>query len=507
MEKEFKLGITMQKLFSLIILLLAISCGENTFNKQSNHSSSKAKNVEKLSLNSCSNNTYIRPKVDILYVVDNSSSSFNIDYIVKQEIANSISLMSNTFDYHIMVAPLLPTAGEVSLSSFPVMLFDPSSVSNLSTINAVSANVLQFFSTVSNGNNHEPGFQRVRSIINANRSNNIFRQGSNLLVVMISSGDDTDDPESTYVNGNQVGNPAATINFRNHVDAFKSYTKKWYDENGITNYENQSRGPSSITDSYLKAEQFRFLSVVAHSNNGICSGYRQGVRYKAMSNALHDYASGANSSYKDSFNLCSGGYSKLFDNLNSTIKDIVIKHKYNYWKISNSDPSAIEETDINVYKIDKDGDKTKISRGGSNGFTYEGYQTDVDVCYDPQDCTELQTGHIIKLNGSARVTYPDCIIAKTKTPTEYFGYIAIPRKPDLSEVKLKINGKTISESNSNGWSSYNSNSHTEKLNIKVPGPTNASITPAVYKSGYMLKLHGNAIYTNGDTTDVYYKAD
>ena len=37
------------------------------------------------------------------------------------------------------------------------------------------------------------------------------------------------------------------------------------------------------------------------------------------------------------------------------------------------------------------------------------------------DPGEPQTGLMIKLNGSARLEYPECVIAKTRTPTEYFG--------------------------------------------------------------------------------------
>ena len=45
----------------------------------------------------------------------------------------------------------------------------------------------------------------------------------------------------------------------------------------------------------------------------------------------------------------------------------------------------------------------------------------------------------------------------------------------------------------------------ETQNTKVPGPTGAAVIPALNRSGYFLQLNGEAVYTNGETVEVFYK--
>jgi hypothetical protein len=488
-------------LLMLLSLLFVAGCGEEQFAERTKSTKYGTQDIVSSQSNACANMTLIKPAVDILYVVDNSSSSFNISYTVKQEIAKTISSISNGFDYHILVAPLLASNWESNLTSFQLITSSYNGLTNPTSLNIVSPENLQFFETVT-GTNYEPGLARVKSIIDANRSNGVFRTGAYTIVVVISNGDDN---HTQYVNGQPIGSPLSDPNFQNYLTEFKKYTKKYADSLGggenPTSYQERSL---TNTSNLLKSQQFRFLSVVAHSN---CkSGYKAGTRYKTMSEQIYHYNGTGNSTHLDSYDLCSGEYVQLFSAINSTIKQIILPHKYDHWKITNAGPTDIQSDDILVKKVKEDGSVVNIPESNSDGFEYLGYvTTPTNTRYEPSP-GEPQTGHLIKLYGHARVTFPECIIAKTRTPTEYFGFVVMPRKPDLSTVKLKINGATVPKNSGNGWSSYSNNMYVENLNIKVPGPTNAAVTPELNKSGYFLKLNGSAIYTNGDEVEVFYKA-
>ena len=80
--------------------------------------------------------------------------------------------------------------------------------------------------------------------------------------------------------------------------------------------------------------------------------------------------------------------------------------------------------------------------------------------------------------------------------------MALPRGPDLTTIVVEVDGKKVDQSGQNGWTYIG---YRDTQNIKVPGPTNASVTPALNKTGYMLQLHGTAIFTNGQTVKVFYK--
>ena len=131
----------------------------------------------------------------------------------------------------------------------------------------------------------------------------------------------------------------------------------------------------------------------------------------------------------------------------------------------------------------------------------------MDTRYEPTS-GESFTGYVVKLYGSARVTYPECIQVKTQTPKEYYGYINMTAKPVESSIVVQINGKTISKSTSNGWELIKSNGQPrfyDNKNIKITSPTDYSeATPAVNRSGYFLKLNGSAVYSNGAAIEVFY---
>jgi hypothetical protein len=482
----------------LLMSLALISCGEEVLTQNTLSESYTAGNVQNFELNTCSQMQFQKPPVDILYVIDNSGSSLLPSFAqVKQQIANTLNTISSDFDYHIYIAPLMPKAGD-SLTQYPVLASDQTSFGT-TALNFVQINNLQMFAEAS-GNNVEYGFQRVFDLIDGNRvgpgKSGIFRNNAHTIVVMISNGDDTQ--AITTIGGNQVVDPNVYNTIRNK---FYTYTENYAKTHSVSNPMN--------------AQTMRFLSLVAHSNCQV--GWKRGSQYISMSQDLYNYGNHTDDpTRKDSHNLCSGNYAALFSAINSSIKAVVVGHKYDHWKISSASESSIQTDDITVTKINPTNNSTShIPAGLVNGFEYLGHKTNQNTRYAimkdingdgiPDEVAspgEPATGLMIKLNGTARVTYPECIIAKTRTPTEYFGFIALPREPQVSTISVSVRGQTQNQNTTNGWSYIGWH---DIKNIKVPGPTGAAVTPAINKSGYFIQLHGNAIFTNGDSISVNYK--
>lgn len=481
-------------LATLIMAVLITSCGEEILTQNTQSTSFSADDLQSFELNTCSQMHFEKPPVDILFMVDNSGSSLLPSFQqIKSQIANTVSTLSPEFDYHLYVAPLMAAPGD-SPSQYPIVAADQSSF-NTGALNFVQLSQLQMFEGAA-GNNVEYGFQRAIELINANRTNGIFRNNTNLVIVMISNGDDNQ--AVTTIQGNQTVDPTVFNQVKNQI---LSYSEKYAQSNAVSNPMN--------------AESLRFISLVAHSN---CqTGWKRGSQYISMSDAIYDYMSYTDdtSSAKDSVDLCSGNYASLFASINQSVKAVIIGHKYDHWKISNAAAAQIQDDYITVTKILANGQKVNVQSGSQNGFEYIGHKSNWNTRYavmrdinndgipdEVLDPGEPQTGLMIKLNGSARLEYPECVIAKTRTPTEYFGFVALPREPQVSTITVTKNGQTYPQNTTDGWSYIG---WRDLLNVKVPGDTNASVNPPLNKSGYFIQLHGEAILTNGDDVTIHYK--
>lgn len=469
----------MKYLLSLLILFALASCGEEVVTQNTVGEKFTTTELQSFSVSTCAQRTFARPPVDILYVVDNTGSTIADSFqSLKNELENTINTISSDFDYHIYFVPLNASPGE-NATTYPLLANNPDSIPNLSQVNLVQPSNLEFFGQAS-GNNVELGMSRAYNIIQQNRDNGIFREDANTIVVMISNGDDTQSDRS--IGGNTV--PDQQV-LSQQIEQFKSLTKQYADSNNLSNP--------------LNAEMVRFFSLTAKST---CNGWKIGSNYQQLSRELYDYQGLTDNNIgKDTVDLCSQNYSTLFTPINNSIQAVIIGHKYDHWKISSASESQIQANDIEVTKLKSDGSRVAIAEDTVNGFEYLGFRTNQNTRFEPSP-GEPVTGLVVKLNGNARVEYPDCIIAKTRTPTEYFGFVTVPREPDLETVEININGALVPPSAQNGWTYLG---FRETINIKVPGPENVSVNPPVNKSGYVFQLNGNAIYTNGDTIDVFYK--
>ncbi|MBY0516843.1 MAG: hypothetical protein K2P81_08050 [Bacteriovoracaceae bacterium] len=448
----------------LLALVFTWGCSKEEFAGSPKTEKYTANSVEVFQNLTCANHTLVKPPVDILYVVDNSLSAGYLSSTVKDQIRLTIQTVSQEFDYHIMVAPLL--ADGQSDTFRPVITNNASGMAP--SVNVVSLEGLQFFNTPQ-GVNNEPGFARSTSLISNNRSNGIFRNGAHTIIVLVSNGDDTD--TKSCFNGQCFPNNTA------------------YDS-AYNNFINLKGS--------LSAQQFRFFSLVAHTAN--CkSGYAEGKMYKMMSSRVYSAMNATDQSSRstpDSYDLCSSTYN-LYAGINESIRQEVVGHTYNRWLVSSGTSQNVIES---VTKISPNGTATTVPMDATNGYT---------CCTSGTQNTRIlptvgepKTGTFIELNGSGQVVYPQCLVVKSRTPTEYYGYAVVPSKPKPDTIVVRIRGNNIPQSTTNGWS-YTG--YLENQNIKF---TNAAATtaanPPLNRTGYFIKLNGSAVYASGDTVEVYY---
>jgi hypothetical protein len=456
---------------------------------------------------------------------DNSTSQVFVRPETKAALNRVIDDVSNRFDYHFVLAPLLGsgnnemkivTRDTVGLSSSAQALMVPKS-------NA--ANFLNF-SPVSG--NSESGLTRARDLISSNISNGIFRPGAYQIIVLMSNEDD-----NSWV----VGNYATGTDRRNHVNA---RVHELLCLRG--NYSGACSG------STLNSPMMRLISITAQDLNrdGYCapsiSQFRIGQTYEMASSKMYftPYTGGISSptdqsskpyisrgvdSYQlaDSYDICNEDYNGIFDGVNNAIQDTVIKHHYRYWPVANSsasvDPNSISIRKSNGTSYGQLPASMNITRDSSgnndidqatgnkvSGFRYAG-NTTINTRFLPT-AGEPYTGHLIELFGDAKVTYPNCLSVSSTGVAEYFGYIHLGNaKPKEDTIEVKINGNSIPNSTINGWTLEKSGSSPRffsgGLNIKITSPTDFTpALPALNKgAGYYIRLHGSAVYTNSATIE------
>lgn len=452
----------MMKYIWPLVLVLSFGCSKEEFTSAPRTESIIANPVEVFQNLTCANSSTIKPPVDILYVVDNSLSSGYINATVKDQIRQTIQSISQEFDYRVMVAPLLPDGQSDTFR--PVITNNAASLSG--SINVVSLEGLPFFAQPLGGN-HEEGFKRTHDLISINRSNGIFRNQAHTLIVLVSNGDDKE-TESCGGGGYCFTDPVKM-------------------NTAVQRYTNLRVS--------LQAKQLRLFTLVAHSS---CqSGWTIGQRYKTISQRVANESNSPAISSTDSYDLCANNYS-IYAGVNSSIREIVVPHTYNRWQISSSTTS-----NLIVQRVDK------LSATGQSTFIDPSQYTCCSSGTLPTRILptvgENQTGTFIDLSPSAHVTYPDCLVVKTNTPTEYYGYAVLPTQPRPETIVVRVRGSNVPQSSTNGWE-YEG--YRVSQNIKVNADGTANNTNPINRTGYFIKLNGahpnGAIYASGETLEVFY---
>jgi hypothetical protein len=462
----------------LPILLLAalVGCSKEQFGSVPQTENSTIDGLKYTEDNSCSKFTLVKPKVDILYVVDNSTSTLFLGSSIKASIKQTLDTISTQFDYRVIGIPLLSSSN----SNYQVL----TNSSDLGGIPAdsrrvQSSNDFTFFSQTANGT--EKGMSRTYNFINSNKStasvDNLFRRDGHLIVILISNGRDSE-TEQTFGNGSTQSTAA---------------------------YTTQLNNLSSLKNS-MNLVQFRFFTITAKTQRAGGLACEEGWvtafnSYVKASNALYVLSGATDSSVQDSYDLCqSSQLTNIYAGVNNSIKQYLIPHKYKYFPITFADDAYTDFAVLKVYKYAPNAAPVEISNGGGSVWSHyqnPNYPAGLNTRVSPSVGEPVEAKHFIEFKAGNEITYPDCVIIKSSTKIEYYQYFALARPAVEASIVVRKNGISVPKSTTDGWS-YEGGPLT--MNIKADGAN-----PPVVKSGFMIKFNGsNNYYQSGDNVEVVY---
>ena len=471
--------------------------------------------------------TTVKPKVDFLFLWDNSSSANLTRPETQWAMANTINLISENFDYRIILSPLL--GGETPNPFWESYIvsedgsYIPNNLKDRWTPPGEGAMAIFKLFPQKYGS-LENGISRAYSLTSAGFNNGIFRQGAHMIMVVLSNGDDNSWAGSKVIfekdTNKCIFSESGTIPNMLIPGCLDTYINDY-----ATKFKNLRDAKSSKT--------LRFLSVVPSTG---CSGSKTGSTYTTMSAKLFSFQqqsgfpANTQPGAPDSFDFCNmQSFYKLFDGINAAISPENIPYKYIYWPITTNSKWIYDKNPDNVKVTIKDGNGNSIGKidydkTEQNGYSFvENYQT-LNIIECPDDpknpghphpeipCNSekakvMVTGYFIKLNGSARITNPNYLDIFTQTPPEYYGYVKLNFKPwiaagkPMSEsIRVKINGIQIPEG---GFEVLDGRA---TRNVKIKGPNDFSEDSAnpLIQTGYFLKLKPAFVFGAGDSIEVDY---
>lgn len=468
-----------------IFILLFTACGKEEFATIKQITTSTAPVTLKTNSEICANHTLVKPFVDFLFIWDNTSSQTFVNSDTRNSLANTVNLISQRFDYRILLAPMLANNNDHAF----VLSATDNGLS--STAKSMRVNIDDAYSKLlsfpSSTNSHENGIQRAVDLIlyNHNLNNGIFRKNSYLIIVLMSNGNDQINTSSGIYNG------AATDSY---LDG---------------NFQKLSdlSSPEKLDTLYT-----RFISLVAHRE---CkSGWRIGESYKKFSKMVHSNFFDCenddsldlqcSSSSADSHDICGIAFKNIFDAVNDSIIETVIKHKYNFWPLSfQKDPINFNISTLKVFKSNGEEffelPSTAQEGNSSSGWKFIGWQENHPTTYEPT-VGEQKSAYFLELIGDAKVSYPECLVLQYDSPTYYYGYLAIPHKPYVSSIIIK-DGETILPNSKWEYIGY-----VEEQNMRIQGQNNPQFPfqeffPSEIQSNkYIIKLSEDLIYKNDENS-------
>lgn len=459
-------------LFSLLVLAALSGCGNEQFGTGGQSSSDTVPSVSAYSAQSCSNYTLIKPKVDVVYVVDNSASTYYVANDIKNALSATISTLSSDFDYRVIGTPLIQTAN--GNQDYQVMT-NSSDLAGLPSDSrrVQSSGSFTFFANAAGGG-YERGLDRAYSFVNFHKSSGLVRPAAHTIIVLVSNGRDNDvEAQSPYGNGEPVYNAS---NFATSLSRMKTLKNAGY--------------------------QLRFSSVTAQSS---CkSGWFSSLKsYVQMSKEIYQYTSSIegssdqdSSSTPDAYDLCSRGFSSVFASVNSSIKQVLIKHGYRYWPITflNNGDNNVDQDKIVVTRVSSSGAKTVLAKGSDWIFDDRGTSMSVLTREMPTAGEPVTGRFFVRFN--SLLYYPDCVLVTSVSQTETFNKVVLPKKP-LLPVVVKVNGVEIPQS-ALDTSAVNSS---QTVNIKY-SPANTS---PVMRTGFVITITDPTYYyKSGDNVESLY---
>ncbi len=458
---------------SLLFFTMLTGCGNEQFGTGGKSSESVANPLTSFSYQACTSYTLIKPKVDVLYVVDNSGSSGYIPSELKSSIASTVNSLSKEFDFRVVGTSLVST----SLTDYNVI----TNSTDLVGINPAkiisSPGQFGFFTQGSSQGGYEQGLTRVYNYLNQYKGT-LFRQNSHLIVVLVSNGLDADIEYPAVQYGQGINSPIL----------MKS--------DGAAKFAVLQNNLLSIKN-YLQSSQLRFISATAHTS---CqSGWWASQNsYVAMSRKLYELSGSSDQGgdpAPDAYDLCASGVNQLFSSLNSAIQQVTIPHQYKYWPITFADnnSSTVSFDDIKVTKISPSNSKVELVKGVDWNLKDFGSITSVNTRVLPSAGESVSGRYFVEFVNN--LVYPNCVLVTSVSQTETFNWVVLPQNP-VFPVKVFVNGVEIPQS-----ALGTSVSGFKTDNIKF----SPASTPPVMKSGFFLEITNSAyFYKSGDGVSTQY---
>ena len=498
-----------KKLTNFIIsgfMLGLVGCSKEEFGRVNQKETNSISEREQFSNSSCALSSLVKPKVDMLFLFDNSTSSFFINaqgqQAILEALRGTVLVAAERFDFRIMVAPLKPSNSNRSSSSYhtegvTVAVANEDGITSSGkrlVVNASDNLLIEKTAAIQAvRGSSEYGFERAHDLIKYHHDNTqVFRSGAHTLIALFSNEDADWRQDGPDLQG--VGPEK------------KDYNSN---KNDLISLSNR-----------ILALQFRFVTIAPSRDYDAraCSlpHAKRGIRYRRMSNDIYLHNRNDKQGFQnisatspyDNYDLCSQDYQGIFTGINKTITDIVVPHTYNFWPITNQGPAPgggppfdSDSQSIEIYKVFSNSSQQSISRSSRNGWTLvNGYRSGHNIRREPT-VGEPFNGYFIELHGNAEVTYPECLRIETSAPYDYFGYIVATIQPDLTSVEYKKNRRIFSQSSSNGWTYLG---FKRNFNIRIDGQSygHQPGLPAVNKTGHIFQLNGDAAYSNGDKVEL-----
>lgn len=480
------------------VLLALSSCAKEEFATNKGVQNTSTNSALTSSLKLCTQSTLISPQVDILMLWDNSTSFNIVTPETRASMGNLISAVSERFDYHILSAPLISTGGSTLTNAQLVVKNTTGLTSDATGIIKDKTTAAQSLSFPLSSSGAEPGVDRAIQIIEQNRNNGIFRNNAYTMIIVISNEDD-DSCESETGNGSCAEKTWQT-RMQTKIDKLLCLR-------GNSNVANCS-GVNSLNSTMMRFINISALTACKVNGKAMSQNYR----YKMVANSLYSaaYTNGWPTSNDhlspdvdgafDSYNLCTTKFSSIFSGVESSIKQTLLRHKYDHWPVAGTNAS-IDEDSIRVVRTDG---KILGNRSGesnpSDGYAYIGNQVNKNTRYEP-NAGEPFTGKMIELFGDDRVVYPDCLTVTYSEEKLTYGYYYLPSRPVEASIEVKLNGAIVPKSASNGWD------YMALQNISALDPDLKVVNlPAGTPSGFIIRFNGSykVKNTNANNFEVYY---
>lgn len=505
-------------LWLLSTALLIQGCGnKEIFSPNKAASETTVNSALQTSSTLCSTKTHIKAPVDVLVLFDNSPSSNAFNATTRARLTSMIQgFVQDNFDYHIMVAPLVtPKSENYSTDSSSSILRDTSSAvifaSDASSLNASVQSKLRPTSSISSisfpvSTGNEYSIKRAYEIIQANRANGVFRNNAYTMIAVLTNGNDT---QCTDSKGYSCG----------------LSDKLFYNStiNQLTCLGHNtpfSPAGAACSGTSLDSSMFRFISLSPKTTScGTPGTYYHYASNEIFNNGLatrsyvdsNPMIMSSSSVYNDARDFCNSS-ADIFSHIRSSIKDVVLKHKYNRWPVAES----YANIDTSTIKVKLIGPTNNVIReltnnsgvsSPSNGFSYAGVCTisgseNCNTRYYPTPGGEPFPGHVIRLHGSDEVEFPNCLSVEYYAPTEVYRYVYLPYgTPREDTLELYVNNQKIEKSTTNGWEYIGNQCASSLTDGKVLN------LPASGSCGPILRLNGTSAVTTKQGSSISVRVD